>query len=144
MSYINKFAEKVKDNFIEFDELFDDVTVVGIGSLIYNGLSYRPIECNFSILTNAKWLDGYFSGIYKYIYLPDYNKSVGFEEGCSVPTAERAICDYILYSGYLPEFELREGLEFYMLDEEYGDIEKIYEMGSKLGISKSKLQYYLC
>ena len=144
MSYIDRFLNEVMDNYIVSNNLFEDVTVVGIGALICNGLSYSPIECNLSILTPAKWLDGYFSGIYRYIYLPNYDKSIGFEDGYAAPSAERAICDYIVYPEYLPRFELYEGLEFYMRDDEYGDIGKIYKMGRKLGIQEAKLEEYLC
>ena len=143
MSFIDSFSEEVKDNFIEFEELFENVTIVGIGALICNGLSYRPIEANFSILTSSPELNGYFSGIYKYIYLPNYNKSIGFDNIGSIPSAERAICDYILYSELLPEFEFLEALDFYMQDEDYGDISKIKDLGLNLGIAKDKLNQYL-
>lgn len=125
------------------DSLVKGIHVVGIGALIFNGLSYCLPECNITVLTQDKDADGWFSGIYRYIYIPNYDMSIGWSEDSCVPTPERAICDYLLYPEYLIRYEVYESIIFYADDDELGDFEEIVKTGQALGISEEDVRCLL-
>lgn len=139
MGFTSKFFDETINNFKLTDSLLNGFTIVGIGSLVYNGLSYSPIECCTSILCFSEEDHGWHSGIFRYIYLPDYDKSVGYEENSSIPSPERAICDYLLYPTILPKAEVYSAIQLYEEDEELGDTSKIVETGVKLGLPKQSI-----
>lgn len=128
------------ENFVYGEELLDDVTVIGLGALILNGLSYYPIEGNVTILCNYAEQDGFNSGLYKYVYIEGYRKEIGYEEFSSIPSPERAICDFLLYPDKLYNGPVYEAIQFYEDDPDLGDLEQIVEMALKLGIEERKIR----
>lgn len=121
---------------VDSGALKNGLHVVGIGALIFNGLSYCLPECNITVLTQDKDADRWFSGMYRYIYIPNYNTEIGWEEDICIPTPERAICDYLLYPEYLTRQEVYEAIQFYADDDDLGDFKEIAKTGAALGIPK--------
>ena len=60
------------------------------------------------------------------MYIPGYERGMGFSEKSNVPCAERAICDYIRYSKYLPEAEVAEAVKMYIEDPDFGENSRIW------------------
>lgn len=145
MLFIDTKMNEMSKNFVWSEDLITrkNITVVGIGALVLNGLSTRCLETNLGILTRESSLANYWSGIYRYIYIPEYERGLGFSDGDNVPCAERAICDYLKYRDFLPEAEVAEAIEMYEEDPDYGDIEKIVKFGMKWGISEKDVRQFI-
>lgn len=114
--------------------MYKGFTIIGLGAAILNGLSYEPIEGNVTILAPTRDLDGFNSGFARYIYLKDYDKSVGFENS-SISSMERTICDYIKYKDKLSYWDAYEFIEFYD-DEHDGDFSELYRVAEQMGIDR--------
>lgn len=126
------------DNYYIPEDIYQGVTVIGLGAVIANGLSYQPIAGNLTILCKSRKLDGFFSGLYLYRYIKDYNTDVGFENGVGVPTPERAICDCILYDEW--NLYLYEALTFYIQDDSLYNKRDLINTAVSLGISKERIE----
>lgn len=125
------------DNYIISEDLYENVTVIGLGALIANGLSYYPLAGNLTILSSCKEYDDFFSGIYLYQYIEGYNTVIGFKDNLGVPTPERAICDCILYDRW--SIYLYEGLIEYLKNREIYNKDRLIKTALKLGISKQRI-----
>ena len=53
----------ILDNYHIPEDIYQGVTVIGLGAVIANGLSYQPIAGNLTILCKSEKLDGFFSGL---------------------------------------------------------------------------------
>lgn len=131
------FRDTIVDNTVLSEDAFKRVQIIGIGAVILNGLSYISPEGNLTVYANWKEQDGYDSGIYRYIYIPEYNRDIGFSNKEGIPTAERALCDLIRYPK-LFSAELYSAMSWYL--DETGDLSKLHETAKGLGIPESKLQ----
>lgn len=116
-------------------------SVVGETATIYNGYSYGDPNNTMLCRTNVRWLNGYFTGLRRFIYLANYNTVIGINGG--FPNSERTICDFLMYPKelgagvYMPD--IMEGYN----EENDGDFSKVYDMMAELGIERSKLDYWL-
>lgn len=131
------FRDTIVDNTVLSEDAFKCVQIIGIGAVILNGLSYISPEGNLTIYANWKEQDGYDSGIYRYIYIPEYNRDIGFSNREGIPTVERALCDLIKYPKLFSS-ELYSAMSWYL--DETNDLSKLYETAKELCIPKSELQ----
>ena len=136
-SYFYKFIDETVKNTQIKEDMFTNVQIIGIGAVILNGLSYIRPEGNLTILAKWEIQSGFDSGLYRYIYIPKYNRDIGFTNQLGIPTAERAICDLIKYKELFHP-ELYSAMSCYL--DETDDLAKLYETAKELGIPESKLQ----
>lgn len=68
---ISEFLENNLFNFVsnmDFSlEKYEDMTIIGLGVGILNGLSYEPIEWNVTVLTTVKEMHNFNSGLCRMI-----------------------------------------------------------------------------
>ncbi len=138
LPYWSKINDESIKNIILCDEIFTgSVVVIGLGALILNGLSYHAVEYNLTVLSSCIEMDGIHSGLFRYEYIEDYNKFIGYEENSHIPTPERAICNCILYTRWYSF--LGEALQFYIEDDELYNEGKLIETAEKLGIPRERI-----
>lgn len=136
-SYFYKFINETVKNTQIKEDMFTHVQIIGLGAVILNGLSYIRPEGNLTILAKWEIQDGFDSGLYRYIYVPEYNRDIGFINQLGIPTVERALCDLIKYPK-LFSAELYSAMSWYL--DETDDLSKLYETAKELGIPESELQ----
>lgn len=136
-SYFYRFINETVKNTQIKEDIFVNVQIIGIGAVILNGLSYMQPEGNLSILANWEVQNGFDSGLYRYIYVPGYNRDIGFNNQSGIPTAERAICDLIKYKELFHP-ELYSAMSCYL--DETENLSKLYTTAKELGISEATLQ----
>lgn len=136
-SYFYQFINETVKNTQIKEDMFTNVQIIGIGAVILNGLSYMRPEGNLTILAKWEVQDGFDSGLYRYIYVPEYNRDIGFTNQLGIPTAERALCDLIKYKELFHP-ELYSAMSWYI--DEADNLSKLYKTAKELGISESKLQ----
>lgn len=136
-SYFYRFIDETVKNTQIKEDMFTNVQIIGLGAVILNGLSYIRPEGNLTILAKWEVQNGFDSGLYRYIYVPEYNRDVGFINQLGIPTAERAICDLIKYKELFHP-ELYSAMSCYL--DETEDLSKLYATAKELDISEVTLQ----
>lgn len=123
------------------DRISSFSSIIGETAAIYNGYSYGDPNNTMLCRTNVRWLNGFFTGLRRFVYLENYDDVKGIYNG--FPSKERTICDFLMYPKEL-------GAELYLIDtlngyseENDGDFSKVYEMMAELGIERGKLDYWL-
>jgi len=92
-----------------------------------------------------KYLDGIYNTKYFYVYLGDidYNNYVRqYTDDLLVPTAERALVDYIRFEKIQDEGTLLWAMQDY-LDSSNCDIDKLYEVADFYNVPREEVDYWI-
>lgn len=120
--YVADISDRLGD---VFEFALSEGNISGVGAIILNGYSTVPLAGHLTFITSSEILDGLRDGMRRFIYLPDYDREIGYP--CSIADPERVICDYLMYPdrlhGYRDFWDLLEGYE-----EDHKDFSKVYEM----------------
>lgn len=131
-------------NSISYDKLnciIQDNKVIGLGATILNGYSTINPFGGLKFLATCEELNGVSSSVFEYIYLSEYNETIGYEDS-NISSPERNICDYLMYPKELgADLYLLDALEGY--EDEFGNFDKVYEMMDKLNIKRSELDMWI-